>query len=403
MKRKSKRGTMQSNTSFGALITPWVFDQLKECESNLLSVNPATPRVTWSDISIDSFLGMGGFTSVFQVQVTTSNNNQDVLVSSNTGRKYAMKCLNDKRVESEETLVVAATDLFCEAHLLGRLDHQNITRLQGVASEGICRSYVEGKGYFLIFDLLEETLVDRLKKWRRWAKPDKSSRFNLTRHFSAERRGSSHLKKPSSRTLIQRSHNFLDGQPEPACMPSLRERLKAVACGVAEGAKYLHSEGILLRDLKPESIGFDATGTIKLFDLSLARPLEECIEDEIAGSFRYMAPEVMLCRPSGYPSDVYSFGVVLWELATLERPYDCFFGNKKGLSLFKEKVVLEGWRHSVAEIPCKSTRQLIEECWDPDPDVRPSFTRAWLSLKDICTQPDHTGITSERQPPKRGK
>jgi serine/threonine protein kinase len=135
----------------------------------------------------------------------------------------------------------------------------------------------------------------------------------------------------------------------------------------------------------------------------LARPLEECIEDEIAGSFRYMAPEVMLCRPSGYPSDVYSFGVVLWELATLERPYDCFFGNKKGLSLFKEKVVLEGWRHSVAEIPCKSTRQLIEECWDPDPDVRPSFTRAWLSLKDICTQPDHTGITSERQPPKRGK
>jgi serine/threonine protein kinase len=83
--------------------------------------------------------------------------------SNNTGRKYAMKCLNDKRVESEKTLVVAATDLFCEAHLLGRLDLQNITRLQGVASEGICRSYVEGKGYFLIFDLLEETLVDRLK------------------------------------------------------------------------------------------------------------------------------------------------------------------------------------------------------------------------------------------------
>jgi serine/threonine protein kinase len=393
------RDTMQSNTSFGALITPWVFDKLEEGESHLLAVSLATPRVIWSDVSIDSVLGVGGFSSVFQVQVATSNN-QDVPESKNR-RKYAMKCLHAKRVDSEDKLVVAATDLFYEAHLLGRLDHQNIIRLQGVASEGLLRSYVEGEGYFLILDLLEETLVDRLKSWRRRAKSAKNIRSKLTRRCSAEHGGSSHLKKltgrPSGRRFIRRrTIPSQDGQQEPARIPSLGERLKVVACGVVEGMKYLHSEGILLRDLKPENIGFDAAGTVKLFDLGLARPLEECSEGEIAGSFRYMAPENMICQPSGYPSDVYSFGVVLWELATLADPYDCFFGDKKALSLFKGKVVLEGWRHSVTEIPCKSTRQLIQDCWDPNPDVRPSFSRAWFSLEGICTPQDHTGFTSKR-------
>jgi hypothetical protein len=39
------------------------------------------PQVTWSDVSVVSILGMGGFCSVFQVQVTIITNNQDVVES----------------------------------------------------------------------------------------------------------------------------------------------------------------------------------------------------------------------------------------------------------------------------------------------------------------------------------
>ena len=74
---------------------------------------------------------------------------------------------------------------------------------------------------------------------------------------------------------------------------------------------YLHTKRIVVRDLSPSTIGFDAhTGVVKLFDLQKARPVEESFLDaELVGSFRYMAPENLLCQPSGLPSDIYSFGI----------------------------------------------------------------------------------------------
>ena len=35
-----------------------------------------------------------------------------------------------------------------------------------------------------------------------------------------------------------------------------------------------------------------------------------------------MAPEVLRDEPSNEKSDVYSFGVILWELATLQQPWN---------------------------------------------------------------------------------
>jgi serine/threonine protein kinase len=325
---------------------------------------------------------------------------------------------------SEESLVIVATDLSYEAHLLARLDHTNIIRLQGVAAEGLAQAFCCGKGYFLLLDILEETLMDRLHRWRqeqdaeqcynkKWPSPVNNFLYYCKSMGRRRRR----RRTISSATMMRQ----LEQQPSRVLSTTFEERLRTVAFGIAEGMKYLHAQGIVLRDLKPDNIGFDATGTVKLFDLGLARPIEDCCSSSLAGSFRYMAPETMMCRPSGFQSDVYSFGVVLWELSTLQRPYNDWFCGLKGgggkpsfLSRrrrrrrrrannnnnnnksFSETVVLGGWRHSVGDIPCKVTRRLIQDCWDPNPDARPSFSRIWLLLKDVCDQPDHMGFSSQR-------
>jgi serine/threonine protein kinase len=36
----------------------------------------------------------------------------------------------------------------------------------------------------------------------------------------------------------------------------------------------------------------------------------------------WMAPEVLRDEPSNEKSDVYSFGVILWELVTLQQPWN---------------------------------------------------------------------------------
>ena len=42
--------------------------------------------------------------------------------------------------------------------------------------------------------------------------------------------------------------------------------------------------------------------------------------DEVAGTFAWAAPELLMGGRCSDKVDIYSFGVVLWELATCERP-----------------------------------------------------------------------------------
>lgn len=64
---------------------------------------------------------------------------------------------------------------------------------------------------------------------------------------------------------------------------------------------------ILHRDIKPQNVGFDIRGDIKIFDFGLAKELKPCDREGkdqfrtsgLAGTRRYMAPEVAQVMPYG--------------------------------------------------------------------------------------------------------
>lgn len=331
----------------------WALQELKEvCDDQVDTPElQSLPQVAREDVEIQHLLGEGGFSSVHQVQVGD--------------RTFALKQLRHKKRSKtydadEEDWVMAVCDLCSEASLLARLKHENIIQLKGVCNISVSQSFQRGgPGYFVLLEVLQETLHDRMKVWRKEYRRSWFPRF-------------------------RRRHSL--GQAEVLSSTSLYQRLEHVAMGVAKGMSYLHDQHILVRDLKPQNIGFDEAGTVKLLDFGMARPVDETDNAELAGTFRYIAPEVLLGSSSmGLQSDIYSFGIVLYELATLQKPFDSYFKGGKLVRrpAFFDRVVQGGWRPSLTDIPCRATRRLIQKCWDRSPRNRPSFPRIWFLLNKI--------------------
>ncbi|KAM9510795.1 mitogen-activated protein kinase kinase kinase 11-like [Guaruba guarouba] len=148
---------------------------------------------------------------------------------------------------------------------------------------------------------------------------------------------------------------------------------------VARGMRYLHAGTpvpLLHRDLKSSNVllaqpleGDDVTGkTLKITDLGLAREWQRTTEMSAAGTYPWMAPEVIRASTFSKGSDVWSYGVLLWELLTGEVPY-------RGIDAL---AVAYGVAVNKLTLPIPSTcpqplAQLMAACWEQDPHRRPGF------------------------------
>lgn len=61
--------------------------------------------------------------------------------------------------------------------------------------------------------------------------------------------------------------------------------------------------------------------TLKITDFGLAREVYKTTRMSQAGTYAWMAPEVIKESTFSKASDVWSYGVLLWELLTGETPY----------------------------------------------------------------------------------
>jgi serine/threonine protein kinase len=125
---------------------------------------------------------------------------------------------------------------------------------------------------------------------------------------------------------------------------------------------------------------------VKLFDFGLAKELDDSMKSgycsefyELSGntgSLRYMAPEVALSECYNLSADVYSFGLLLWQICSLDLPYDGMSRTDHSVYVVKgnERPVLDpSWSTSL--------RILMKRAWEPDPTVRPSMDSTYKILR----------------------
>eukprot|EP00746_Dinoflagellata_sp_MGD_P028737 gnl/MRDRNA2_/MRDRNA2_167909_c0_seq1.p1 gnl/MRDRNA2_/MRDRNA2_167909_c0~~gnl/MRDRNA2_/MRDRNA2_167909_c0_seq1.p1 ORF type:complete len:531 (-),score=90.94 gnl/MRDRNA2_/MRDRNA2_167909_c0_seq1:182-1774(-) len=159
-------------------------------------------------------------------------------------------------------------------------------------------------------------------------------------------------------------------------VPMGRACQMSIACDVANAIGYIHSEGLIHRDIKSPNVlletpicGTRCKPTAKLADFGLSKKNQQ-FNTCCVGTVRWMAPD-LASEDYGFSADVYSFGILLWEILSRKIPYA---QDKSDHKLFL-KVCLEGKRPDVSECPFISSdmAQLMPRCWAKDANSRPSM------------------------------
>ncbi|KAK9732778.1 hypothetical protein RND81_04G021300 [Saponaria officinalis] len=177
-----------------------------------------------------------------------------------------------------------------------------------------------------------------------------------------------------------------------------KRRIK-MALDVARGMNCLHTSTptIVHRDLKSPNLLVDKNWNVKVADFGLSRLKHNTFlsSKSTAGTPEWMAPEVLRNEQSNEKCDVYSFGVILWELATMSLPWS-------GMNSM-QVVGAVGFQNRRLDIPKELdplVARIIWECWQTDPNLRPSFAQLCVALKSLqhLAVPSQVGQQSSAMP-----
>jgi len=295
---------------------------------------------------IGDLLGKGGFNSVYELR------HDAVLVDVESGRtvkntkdRLAVKFLSDDAMMVADEFCNGAADLLMEANYLKALaahPHPALIQLHGICRDGangFCKT--ERAGFFLVIDRLYDTLDRRMDVWK---------------ELSRRRAG------------------------QDLVLQALFLQRLIVAQDIAAAIRHLQRLNIVFRDLKPDNVGFDFEGRVKIFDFGLAKELDPKQKNDDGlyhmsggtGSRRFMAPEVSLSEPYTLSADMYSFAILFWELLTLQKAF-----GYMPVEEHHDMVVKGGERPELDPSWSTAIKEILEGCWNPNPFARPA-------ARDVC-------------------
>jgi serine/threonine protein kinase len=143
-------------------------------------------------------------------------------------------------------------------------------------------------------------------------------------------------------------------------------RAKFYAAEIVLAITYIHSLGIIYRDLKPENVLLDAKGHVRLTDFGLSKEginSSSSGANSFCGTPEYLAPEILNRLGHGRAVDWWSLGALLYEMLSGLPP----FYSKDREKLFEN--IRKGDLHYPSTIS-RVAKNLLQGLLNRDPTKR---------------------------------
>jgi len=156
--------------------------------------------------------------------------------------------------------------------------------------------------------------------------------------------------------------------------PALLEHVAQILIDIAEALQYMHNNGYMHLDFKPENVLVTPNGRVRLVDFDLCQPIPEKpkkVSKKNPGTPAYMAPEQLLGEPITHHVDIFSYGVAAYELLTNQKP----FPGETPAEILKLQVDRSAFvppRDLNPDIPL-GMEKVILRCLERDPGQRYPF------------------------------
>lgn len=182
------------------------------------------------------------------------------------------------------------------------------------------------------------------------------------------------------------SNEYIKGQ-------TVREKLNfavtlslSQACDImlqlASGLAFVHKNGLVHRDIKPDNLFCLPDGTIKISDFGISCKIGEKQDgDAIQGTVYYCAPEVLMGEPASPANDIYSMGVVFFELLTGKVPFEGDSLSDIAMKQMKKRFpepskILPSIPASIDKIIIDATRKRVSERYPTAEKMREEILKA---------------------------
>lgn len=137
------------------------------------------------------------------------------------------------------------------------------------------------------------------------------------------------------------------------------------------GLAHMHSKGIVHRDVKSLNLLLTDTGHVKVGDFGVSRMMSDqtLYLNSFYGTPLYLSPELVAGQPYSQTTDVWSLGVVLYELLSLQPPFN-------GACLQDViSAVLRGQYSPIPRFRPAEFEALVAELLTREPHRRPKTTK----------------------------